>query len=201
LIRALFAAVLASDPVAIPEEGFGPWFVEREVAVSRTRAAGETPWIRAVAELAVPADAVYAAVTDYARYRELFDPAVSRADVLETTGNSARIHFVWPYPFPFRRRDAIVEYRGERRDNGALVVTWGDAARAGDPGEGVRIVRVAGETRIEPRGAGRCRVTYTYLGDLGGKFPRALEDKAWRHEPLGYFYALRRRLGLAIPPK
>jgi hypothetical protein len=204
LIRALLAAALATDLVAIPDAGFEPWFVEREVAVSRTRAAGEIPWIRAVAELAVPADAVYAAVTDYARYREFFDPAVSRADVLETSGNSgdgARIHFVWPYPFPFRRRDAIVEYRGERRESGALVVTWRDAARAGDPGEGVRIVRVAGETRIEPLGAGRCRATYTYLGDLGGTFPRAFEEKAWRHEPLGYFYALRRRLGLAIPPK
>jgi hypothetical protein len=197
VIRTLALAVLA----AIPEAGFQPWFVEREVSVSRTRTAGETPWVRAVAELPAPADAVFAAVSDYAKYRELFDPVVSKAAVLDADAGRARIHFVWPYPFPFRRRDAIVEYRVEPAADGALRVTWRDAARPGDPSEGVRIHRVAGETRIEPLTAGSCRVTYTYLGDLGGNFPRALEDKAWRHEPLGYMHALRRRLGLPMPPK
>ena len=193
--------LLAALVAAIPESGFEPWFVEREVAVSRTRAAGATPWIRAVAELPVSADAVYAAVIDYAKYREFFDPAVSKADVLDATPDGARIHFVWPYPFPFRRRDAIVEYQGERLKDGVFRVRWRDAARDGDPREGVRIERVTGETLIEPLGANRCRVTYTYLGDLGGNFPHALEEKAWRHEPLGYVYALRRRLGIAMPPR
>jgi hypothetical protein len=197
VIRALVLAVAA----AIPETGFVPWFVERDVAVSRTRTAGETPWVRAVVELPAATEAVFAAVTEYATYREFFDPAVSKARVLDADGDRVRIHFVWPYPFPFRRRDAIVEYRGARRPDGVLIVTWRDAARIGDPAEGVRIERVAGETRIEPLGIERCRVTYTYLGDLGGNFPRALEDKAWRHEPLGYVYALRRRLGLPVPPK
>ena len=193
--------LLAGDPAAIPESGFEPWFVEREVAVSRTRVAGETPWIRAVAELPAPAHEVYAAITDYAAYRAFFDPAVTKADVLDVSNEGARIHFVWPYPFPFRRRDAIVEYRGERLAGGAFRVVWRDAVRDSDPREGVRIARVAGETRIEPLGAARCRVTYTYLGDLGGSFPRVFEEKAWRHEPLGYVYALRRRLGIPIPPK
>jgi hypothetical protein len=175
--------------------------VEREVAVSRRIVAGETPWIRGVAELPASADAVQAVVTDYARYRELFAPAVSRADVLDVLEGGVRIHFVWPYPFPFRRRDAIVEYRSERRPDDLFLLTWRDAVRPGDPSQGVRIARVAGDTLIEPLGAARCRVTYTYLGDLGGRFPRALEEKAWRHEPLGYVYALRRRLELPVPPK
>jgi hypothetical protein len=201
LIRALFTAALATHLGAIPESGFEPWFVEREVAVSRTRVAGETPWIRAVAELPASAEAVHAAVTDWARYRDFFDPVVSKAAVLDSEGGLVRIHFVWPYPFPFRRRDAIVAYRSERVPGGGFLVSWRDAARVSDPSEGVRIPRVAGETRIESLEEGRCRVTYTYLGDLGGSFPRAFEEKAWRHEPLGYMYAVRRRLGLAIPPK
>jgi hypothetical protein len=201
VIRGLVLAVAATSLAAIPEAGFEPWFLEREVAVSRTRRAGETPWIRAVAELPAPADAIFAAVTDYARYREFFDPVVSKAAILNADGDRVRIHFVWPYPFPFRRRDAIVEYRGERRESGAFRVTWRDAVRPGDPTEGVRIERVAGETRIEALGEGRCRVTYTYFGDLGGSFPRAFEEKAWRHEPVGYILALRRRLGLPVPPK
>ena len=196
MIRALFLAL-----AGLAELSFEPWFVERSVAVEIARLPGQAPWIRATGELPAPAQAVFSAITDYARYRELFDPAVSKADVLEADGANTRIHFVWPYPFPFRRRDAVVAYRGERLPDGAYLVSWQDAARPGDPKEGIRIPRVAGETRIEPLDAGRCRVTYAYLGDLGGKFPRAAAEKAWRHEPLGYFYALRRRLGLPIPPK
>ena len=194
-------ALLALLAAAIPESGFEPWFVEREVAVSRRVVAGSAPWIRAVVELPVSAVAVSEVVSDYAAYRELFEPAVARADVLESSGETARIHFVWPYPFPFRKRDAIVAYTGERLASGGFLLTWRDDVRSSDPHTGVRIERVAGETRIEPLARERCRVTYSYLGDLGGSFPRAFEEAAWRQQPLGYVYALRRRLGLPIPPK
>jgi hypothetical protein len=53
-----------------------------------------------------------------------------------------------------------------------------------------------GETRIEPAGAEASRVTFTYFGDLGGKFPAWAKEKAWREEPVQYFRAIRRRLGL-----
>ena len=153
-------------------------------------------------DLPASADAVYGVVTDYARLSPVLRPGGAReADVLESSDRSARIHFVWPYPFPFRRRDAIVAYLGGPFEAGGHRLTWSDDARASDPSEGVRIRRVAGETRIAPLAEGRCRVTYTFLGDLGGDFPDAFETKAWRHEPLGYVYALRRRLGLPIPPK
>jgi START domain len=193
--------LLLAAALAIPASGFEPWFREREISVSRTRETAETPWIRAVAELPASAEAVYQVVTDYAAYRELFAPAVARADVLEASSDIARIHFVWPYPFPFRKRDAIVAYAGERLAGGGFLLTWRDDARPSDPRSGVRIERVAGETRIETLAPERCRVTYTYLGDLGGSFPRAFEETAWRHEPLGYILALRRQLGLPIPPK
>ena len=139
--------------------------------------------------------------TDYAAYRKFFDPAVERATVLESEGLEARLHFVWKYPFPFRDRDGIVAYRGERLADGMFLLSWRDAVRPGDPASGVRIARISGETRIEPLSPDRCRVTYTYLGDLGGRFPKSLEEKAWRHEPLGYVLAIRRALGLAIPSK
>ncbi len=199
MIASLLAAALATVPAGL---AFEPWFVEREVSVSIARAPGANPWIRGVAELPVPAGRVYEAIVDYARYREFFDPAVSKASVLDSEGEeAARIHFVWPYPFPYRRRDAVVAYRGERLPDGRFRLRWRDDARATDPKEGVRIEKVAGETLVEPHGADRCRVTYTYLGDLGGSFPAFLEEKAWRHEPVGYILAIRRRLGLPTPPK
>jgi hypothetical protein len=186
---------------AVDDARFEPWFAERAVAVSIARGTDGPPWIRGVAELPVAANDVFAIVVDYARYRELFSPAVAKAEVLERTEDGARIHFVWPYPFPFRRRDAVVAYRAENLPDGSFLVSWRDASRAGDPREGVRIARVEGDTRIVPLAPARCRVTYTYLGDLGGRFPGSLEEEAWRKEPLGYMFALRRRLGLPPPPK
>ncbi|HEY3124431.1 MAG TPA: START domain-containing protein [Thermoanaerobaculia bacterium] len=197
----IVAALLALAGL-IPEGlRFEPWFTERGIAVSIARVPNGIPWIRGVTELPVSADTVLEIITDYPHYRELMSPAVKEVTVLEKGPGTARLHFVWPYPFPFRNRDAIVAYRQERLDDGVLLVSWQDAVRPGDPHEGARIHRVAGQTRIEPLDRERCRVTYTYLGDLGGKFPKAAEEKAWRNEPIGYMLALRRRLRLPVPPK
>jgi hypothetical protein len=43
-------------------------------------------------------------------------------------------------------------------------------------------------------------MTYTYLGDLGGKFPVWAQEKAWREESVQYFRAIRRKLGLPEVP-
>ncbi len=197
----IFAAVLAlAHP--IPEDlRFEPWFTEYDVAVLIARVPDGIPWVRGVTELPVSADTVLGVITDYSQYRELMSPAVRKVTVLERGPQTARLHFVWPYPFPYRNRDAIVAYREERGDDGILLVSWQDAARPGDPEEGVRIRRVAGQTRIEPLKPDRCRVTYTYLADLGGKFPKTAVETAWRKEPIGYMLALRRRLQLPVPPK
>ncbi len=197
----MIRAALLLLAAALPELSFEPWFTERSVTVSIARVPSGVPWIRGVAELPASAEKVFAAVTDYAGYRKFFDPAVEKAAVLEQEELAARIHFVWAYPFPLRNRDGIVAYRGERLPDGAFLLSWRDAARPGDDGTGVRIERIAGETRIEPLSPDLCRVTYTYLGDLGGSFPKSLEEKAWRHEPLGYVLAIRRALGLPIPSK
>lgn len=121
--------------------------------------------------------------------------------MLESSGSSARLHVVWPYPFPLRNLDAGIEYRFETLADGTFVLSWSGNVRPRDSREGIRIDRVEGETRAVPFAPGSSRVTYSYRGDLGGKFPRYAEEKAWRAEPVEYFRALRRRLGIPDAPK
>lgn len=178
-----------------------PWFSARGVEVEIARVEGGTPWIRGTGEVPAAAEKIAAVVTDFDHYREIFSPALKKARVLSVAADSARLHLVWPYPFPLRNRDAIVAYRMERLAEGGFLLSWKSDQKPGDPHEGVRIARVSGETRIMPLVGERSRVTYTYLGDLGGKFPRSAEEKAWRAEPVEYFRALRRRLKIPDLPK
>ena len=190
----LLAALLAAIPADLP---FSRWFTSHEdaVEVQIARVAGSPPWLRGVAEVAAPADRVFELVTDFAGYARIFGPALKKSRVLDSGPQRARLHMVWAYPFPARNRDAVVSYEGRREADGRYAVEWKADPRPGDPREGVRIALVAGETRIEPVGPVRCRVVYTYLGDLGGSFPAAAEEKAWKAEPVEYFRALRRALG------
>jgi hypothetical protein len=192
----VFAALLLLAP--IPEGlHFEKWFTSHGVEVEIARQPGAAPWVLGRAELPVPAAAVAKILTDYADYQEIFAPGVKSVRILDVAPDGAtRLHIVWPYPFPLRNRDAVIRYRGHADEEGRFVLSWEADGRGGDPHEGVRITRVAGETSVEPAGESRCRVTYTYLGELGGNFPASAEEKAWRAEPVQYIRALRRRLHL-----
>jgi hypothetical protein len=184
-----------------PGLAFTPWFTSHGVQVEIARLPDSPPWLRGTAELPAAMEKVAAVLMDFQRYKDLFAPAVRSAKVLEAGEGSARVHFVWAYPFPFKNRDAVVLYRSEKSEAGPFVLSWrtDPRPRPEDPKEGVRIERVNGETRVEPLGPSRCRVIYTYLGDLGGKFPAWAQEKAWKEEPVQYVRALRRRLKLPDP--
>jgi hypothetical protein len=193
----LLAMVL--DQAVPPDLPFRRWFTSHDdaVEVQIARVAGGPPWLRGVAEVAAPADRVFEVLTEFRSYSKTFAPALKKARVLEASPSRARLHMVWSYPFPLHDRDAVVAYEAKREPGGGYLVEWRSDPRPGDPSEGVRIGRVAGQTRIDPVGDSRCRVVYTYLGDLGGSFPEAGEEKAWRQEPVEYFRALRRALSAA----
>ena len=180
---------------------FEPWAVEEGVAVSIAHSGSATPWIRGAAEIPAPAEEVFAILCDFGGYAGLFAPTVRKSAVLPDPGPGVRVHLVWRYPFPFRNRDAVVRYEAERLPGETFRVSWRDDARESDPAEGVRIRRVEGETTVVPLSSERCLVTYTFLGDLGGSFPRAGEEKAWKREPVTYILALRQRLGAPVPAR
>jgi hypothetical protein len=194
VLAVILYAVLAP---AIPADlSFSRWFTAHAdaVEVQIARPPAGPPWLKGVAEVAAPPERVFAVVTDFRRYSKIFGPTLKKASVLEVSPDRARLHMVWSYPFPFENRDAVVAYEGRREADGVFVLEWKADARPGDPHEGTRIERVSGETRIEPVGSSRCRVVYTYLGDLGGSFPKSAQERAWKEEPVQYIRALRKAL-------
>jgi hypothetical protein len=198
----VIAAVLAASLAGLPADlVFEPWFVDRGVAVGIARRPDGVPWIQGVADVPAPAPRVFAEVSRYENFVAFFGPVVRKARILDASGPEAVIHLVWDYPFLYRDRDAVVAYRGEELGGGVYRLSWREVKRPDIPTEGVRIARVAGETLVDALGADRCRVTYTYLADLGGRFPKAAEELAWRREPVGYVLAIRRSLQLPMPPR
>src|SRR5262249_31593414 len=142
----------AAAGAAPDASAFESWFAERGVTVQIARAPGPIPWIRGAGEVDASAANVATVLLDFFKYRQFMSPAIAGADVLESGAQTARLHMVWHYPFPLRNRDAIVRYRGEFRPDGTFHLAWQDEARPGDPSEGVRIARVAGETAVAPLG-------------------------------------------------
>lgn len=202
VLAAAVAGAALPLPAPPPDAAFDPWFVSRGISVEIARQRSGPAWIRGRGAISAPAAKVAAALSDFEHYRDLFAPGVRKADVLERKSPStARLHFVWPYPIPYTNRDAVVRYEAMpgRGPEGGFRISWHSDPGPKDPKEGTRIERVAGETVVEPDGPARCRVVYTYFGDLGGKFPGWAEEKAWREEPVQYFRAICRRLGIPDP--
>ncbi len=195
LILPLGSAALAPD-----EAAFVPWFAAHDISVRIARQPDGWPWIEGVGTVDAPADVVAARLSDWRAYPALFTPALAELTVLEQHPGEARLHIVWRAPFPFRDRDGIVRYLVARRPDGSWRIDWRDAARPGDPATGVRIAAVEGSTDIVPLGTDRCRVTYRYLGDLGGDFGTWLNERAWRAEPVHYIQSLRGAVR-AVPPR
>ena len=93
-----------------------------------------------------------------------------------------------------RDRDAVVTYETLEPSSKKLTLTWKRSDEPGDPQTGIRIDRVEGRTEIEPAPEGT-HLSYTYFADLGGDFGSSVEEKAFKHEPLKYFEAVRASVG------
>ncbi len=152
------------------------------------------PQVRATSELAASTDRIAQVLTQFSRYGEIFSECWAKADVLEASPKSARLHVVWRYPFFFRNRDSINRYEFKQVANGTYLLTWREDAKPGDPEEGVRLQYVEGKVELRPISAKKSLVTYTFLGDLGGDFSNGVREAAWKRQPLHYFQALAKEL-------
>jgi len=193
----VIAALVLLLSAAPSDDAFKPW-VEKDgasISIARTERK-EAPWIRGTKTLDARCEEVAAVLTDWSAYAKTFAPVVKKAEVLESGERHARLHLVWPYPWPLRSRDAVVRYEVSEEGDGSGVtaIRWRADAREGDPKRaGVRIETVEGSTMLVPEGE-RCTVVYTYLGDLGGDFGKSGNEKAWKGQAPHYFESIEKAL-------
>jgi hypothetical protein len=182
--------LLAALTLALPQdEKFTPYHEEAgvKIAISKT----EThPWVRGVGLVAAAPEKVAAVLKDLGRYKDIFKGMIETSKVLKTEGPLSRVHLVWPFPIFMKDRDAVVTYEMAEPAPKKTVITWKRTEEPGDPSDGLRIERVEGRTELEPA-AEATRMSYTYFADLGGDFGESLREKAWKHEPVKYFEAVR----------
>lgn len=182
----LLAALALSLP---PDDQFKA--LHEEAGVQITMAKTEThPWVRGVGLLSAPPEKVAAVLKDLGRYREIFKGMIKTSDVLKNEGPLIRVHLVWPFPIFMKNRDAVVNYEVSAHTPKEFTLTWKRTEEPGDPTAGIRIDRVEGRTDLVAAAEGS-RMTYTYFADLGGDFGSSMEEKAWKHEPIKYFDAVR----------
>ena len=183
--------LLAAPP---PDESFKPWLEKDGVAISISRGEEKSiPWIRGAKTLDASCESVEKLLTDWDSYAKTLTPMVKKSAVLERGEGSARLHVIWPYPWPLRARDGIIRYQGARED-GRTAIRWEDAEKEGDPKTaGVRIKDIEGSAMLVPDGE-KCSVTYTFYGDLGGDFGKSSNEKAWKGEAPHWFDAVAKAL-------
>lgn len=182
--------------LAIPDAGaFKPLAQDDQVAVAIVRNDGQPPWVQATHELPVPAEKVYELLADFDSYASVFAGSVKSAKILDRKPAGARMHIVWPLPWPMKNRDAVVAYEAQK-EPGLFRIDWVHSPQNGDPAEGLRIEQVMGRTVIEAKDANRSVVRYTYYGDLGGDLPDFIKEASYKEEPVVYFNAIRKKLAL-----
>lgn len=174
------------------DDSFESLHEEDGVTVTISRAAQGPPWVRGVGEVPAPPDKIVSVLTRYETWPQLFKGSVSKVVVLERRDHLARLHMVYPIPWPFRDRDGVVSYVLENPNGTTTRLWWRDDAKPGDPQTGERLPQIAGETRLEATADGKSRVRFSYLGELGITLNEGMKRRIWREEPIRYLRSLRR---------
>ena len=196
----LAATAVPAHPPMPADADFAAWVTQDGVVETRAQPKGlARPFVRGTSEIDASCDAVKGVLVDFAHYKTFFSGIVREAKVLAQDDASARIHFVWAYPWPLHDRDSVVGYTLTKPESGGWLLSWQDDAQSGDPKDGVRIAHVEGATRMVPKADGACTVSYTYYGDLGIDLTKAMNEKILRTEPVKYVEAIRKGLNLPKP--
>ena len=192
----LTAPVLLLLVAAAPAAGAEPWVPngskEGLSVASRVRPESKVREVRAVGEIAIDAERLFAVLGDIGRYPEIMPPTAS-ARLLDRDGATALYHLVIDPPV-VSRRDYCIRVTLTRIEDGALESRWQQTEEhCPAPERGIVRMRGAdGRWRLRPLGPGRTEVEYVAFADPGGALPAWMVNRSVVSGLPGIFRALAR---------
>jgi hypothetical protein len=195
LTQALLAVSLAvwvAGPGASvrADEGWRELARGEGVVIETRPTPGGVTVVRGTTELPLSLDAVRGVLLDLERFPEWIR-SLAVWTVLTRGPVEAIVYGRHDLPWPLSDRDYTVRYtwRSEAERFALEARSTAEAGPAPAPGV-VRLTAVHSTWEVERLGPERCRVTYTYNGDLGGAVPRFVEEAGWRREARELFQGL-----------
>lgn len=192
VLAALVVGAALVVAAAAPPTGQDGW---RELArgdgvvIEARPAPGGATIVRGTTVLEHSLEAIRRVLLDLERFHTWI-PSLSTWTVLARGAADAVVYGRHDLPWPLADRDYTVRYTwtGEA---GRFVLEARSTAEAGPPPvPGVVRLAVHSIWQIEALGSERCRVTYTYNGDLGGSVPRWVQEAGWKREARELFQSL-----------
>jgi hypothetical protein len=184
-------AALRDETVDDESEGWEPVSESGGISVlSRARAGSAMREIRALGEVSVDAERLFAVLGDIERYPEIMPPTIA-ARRLSASGTRALFYLVIDPPV-VSKRDYCIQVDLSRLDRGALQSRW-RLTEESCPTPSSRIVRMRsseGRWLLRPLGPGRTLVDYLAHTDPGGSLPAWLVNRSVGKQMRGMFEAL-----------
>ena len=136
------------------------------VKVECTEHQGE-PWCRSTGVIGAPIAEVFGTLKSLDENAKAFESLRSVRRVEPDT-----LHVVIDFPGLISDRDYVARYTHTTEDGGVELLAWEPVAHPDAPVERgvVRLDKMAGEWRLEPKGD-KTLVTYLWQAELGGSFP------------------------------
>ena len=151
---------------------------EGGITIWNSSKGSDIPWCKARAVYPFSVDVIYSALKDLSNYKNIFD-RVTQSNILDENIVYIRLDM----PLFLADRDYTVKYL-ENSSEDTVVFQFHSVKHPNSPDNkgSVTLPRAAGEWVLKKIPSKGTQVTYTWNGELLGKFPSSSLHKAWEEQ-------------------
>jgi len=180
ILSIFFSYVISSEIIdKLPSETYN-WNILKEgkITIWNSSKDSDIPWCRASAVYPFSVDIIYNALKDLSNYKNIFD-RVTESNILDKNIVYIRLDM----PFFLADRDYTVEYL-ENSNADTVIFQFHSVKHPNSPNNkgSVTLPRAAGEWVLKKIPGKGTQVTYTWNGELLGRFPSSSLNKAWEEQ-------------------
>ncbi len=181
LILSIFSSYIISSEILdkLPSDTYN-WNMLKEgrITIWNSNKDSDIPWCRASAIYPFSVDVIYSALKDLSNYKNIFD-RVTESNILDENIVYIRLDM----PLFLADRDYTVKYL-ENSSEDTVVFQFHSVKHPNSPDNkgSVTLPRAAGEWVLKKIPSKGTQVTYTWNGELLGKFPSSSLHKAWEEQ-------------------